>query len=152
VRKTLSTSTYLPVWRSSTPEPSRGDGIIWTYIKVPFCIFCRPLYLTYFKDVTRYIPLLSQPGILQLELDNLLSDSLGLDGQYDGIWAFLCTTSVQVVISKVVTFSITYFSSSPKSQAAPKSDLIVGITNFTSVPGQFTVSYPFAYRGRPRTH
>ena len=31
----------LLVWRTSTPEPTRGDGIIWTYL----------------KDVTRYTPL-----------------------------------------------------------------------------------------------
>ena len=57
------------VWRSSTPEPSRGDGIIWTYI----------------KDITRYIPLLSETGTLQLELDNLLESTPQLlDGEYDG--------------------------------------------------------------------
>ncbi|EMD38315.1 hypothetical protein CERSUDRAFT_48628 [Gelatoporia subvermispora B] len=52
------------VWRTSTPEPTRGDGIIWTYI----------------KDATRYTPLFSKPGTFILELDNLLET--GLDGQY----------------------------------------------------------------------
>lgn len=45
---------------------------------------------TYIKDVTRYIPLLSSPGTLQLELDNLLSDELGLDGEYHGDLYFSC--------------------------------------------------------------
>ncbi|EJD06059.1 uncharacterized protein FOMMEDRAFT_145373 [Fomitiporia mediterranea MF3/22] len=52
------------IWRTSTPEPTRGDGIIWTYL----------------KDVTRYIPLFSSPGEFIFELDNLLET--GLDGQY----------------------------------------------------------------------
>ncbi|OCB89705.1 hypothetical protein A7U60_g3184 [Sanghuangporus baumii] len=52
------------IWRTSTPEPSRGDGIIWTYL----------------KDVTRFIPLFSSPGEFVFELDNLLQE--GLDGQY----------------------------------------------------------------------
>ncbi|KAL5529020.1 hypothetical protein ACEPAG_4994 [Sanghuangporus baumii] len=52
------------IWRTSTPEPTRGDGIIWTYL----------------KDVTRFIPLFSSPGEFIFELDNLLQE--GLDGQY----------------------------------------------------------------------
>ena len=56
------------VWRSSTPEPTTGDGIIWTYI----------------KDATHFIPLFTEPGTLQLELDNLLDASLSLDGVYNG--------------------------------------------------------------------
>ncbi|KAL7283571.1 LOW QUALITY PROTEIN: hypothetical protein ACG7TL_003006 [Trametes sanguinea] len=52
------------VWRTSTPEPTRGDGIIWTYL----------------KDVTRYTPLFAKPGTFILQLDNLLET--GLDGQY----------------------------------------------------------------------
>ncbi|KAH8117599.1 peptide N-acetyl-beta-D-glucosaminyl asparaginase amidase A-domain-containing protein [Phellopilus nigrolimitatus] len=52
------------IWRTSTPEPTGGDGIIWTYL----------------KDVTRYIPLFSKPGEFIFELDNLLET--GLDGQY----------------------------------------------------------------------
>lgn len=52
------------VWRTSTPEPTRGDGIIWTYL----------------KDVTRYTPLFAVPGTFTLELDNLIET--GLDGEY----------------------------------------------------------------------
>lgn len=44
------------VWRTSTPEPTT-DGIIWTYT----------------KDVTRYIPLFSKPGMFILELDNVVT-------------------------------------------------------------------------------
>lgn len=58
--------TGYAVWRTSTPEPTRGDGIIWTYL----------------KDVTRYIPLFAKPGTFILQLDNLLET--GLDGQYAG--------------------------------------------------------------------
>lgn len=57
-------SSVWTVWRTSTPEPSRGDGIIWTYI----------------KDVTRYIPLFAKPGTFILQLDNLIQP--GLDGIY----------------------------------------------------------------------
>jgi len=52
------------VWRTSTPEPTRGDGIIWTYI----------------KDVTRYTPLFNKQGTFILQLDNLIQP--GLDGIY----------------------------------------------------------------------
>ena len=52
------------VWRTSTPEPTRGDGIIWTYL----------------KDVTRYLPLFAKPGTFILQLDNLIET--GLDGAY----------------------------------------------------------------------
>ncbi|KAJ3744684.1 peptide-N4-(N-acetyl-beta-glucosaminyl)asparagine amidase A [Lentinula detonsa] len=52
------------IWRTSTFEPTIGDGIIWTYI----------------KDVTQYMPLFSQPGEFLLELDNLIET--GLDGVY----------------------------------------------------------------------
>ncbi|KAH9039090.1 hypothetical protein EDB85DRAFT_318333 [Lactarius pseudohatsudake] len=49
------------VWRTSTPE--QGDGIIWTYL----------------KDVTRFIPLFSEPGTF-LQFDNVVET--GLDGEY----------------------------------------------------------------------
>ena len=52
------------VWRTSTPEPTRGDGIIWTYL----------------KDVSRYTPLFTKPGTFVLQLDNLIQT--GLDGEY----------------------------------------------------------------------
>ncbi|KAH8106837.1 peptide N-acetyl-beta-D-glucosaminyl asparaginase amidase A-domain-containing protein [Cristinia sonorae] len=51
-------------WRTSTPEPTRGDGIIWTYL----------------KDVTKYTSLFAEPGTFILQLDNLIQT--GLDGQY----------------------------------------------------------------------
>ncbi|KIK57830.1 hypothetical protein GYMLUDRAFT_46042 [Collybiopsis luxurians FD-317 M1] len=55
------------IWRTSTFEPTIGDGIIWTYI----------------KDVSQYIPLFSQPGSFIFELDNLIET--GLDGVYSTI-------------------------------------------------------------------
>ncbi|GLB34951.1 putative peptide N-acetyl-beta-D-glucosaminyl asparaginase amidase A [Lyophyllum shimeji] len=52
------------IWRTSTPEPTRGDGIIWTYI----------------KDVSQYMPLFAKPGTFIFQLDNLIQP--GLDGIY----------------------------------------------------------------------
>ncbi|KZT24098.1 hypothetical protein NEOLEDRAFT_1068147 [Neolentinus lepideus HHB14362 ss-1] len=52
------------IWRTSTPEPVSGDGIIWTYV----------------KDVSRYTPLFAEPGNFILELDNVVET--GLEGQY----------------------------------------------------------------------
>lgn len=66
--KSLSIS-QVEIWRTSTFEPTIGDGIIWTYI----------------KDVTQYIPLFSDPGEFTFELDNLIET--GLDGIYSSEWA-----------------------------------------------------------------
>lgn len=55
---------YSEVWRTSTPEPIKGDGIVWTQL----------------KDVTRYIPLFAKSGTFILELDNVVTT--GLDGLY----------------------------------------------------------------------
>jgi len=52
------------VWRTSTPEPTRGDGILWTYT----------------KDVSRYSRLFATPGAFILQLDNIVQP--GLDGEY----------------------------------------------------------------------
>ncbi|KAI0339470.1 hypothetical protein BDW22DRAFT_598444 [Trametopsis cervina] len=60
----IFTFQNVEIWRTSTPEPTRGDGIIWTYL----------------KDVTRFLPLFAEPGTFILQLDNLLET--GLDGQY----------------------------------------------------------------------
>ncbi|KAI0306572.1 peptide N-acetyl-beta-D-glucosaminyl asparaginase amidase A-domain-containing protein [Multifurca ochricompacta] len=60
----IVTFQNVEIWRTSTPEPVRGDGIIWTYL----------------KDVTRFIPLFSKPGTFILQLDNLIEP--GLDGEY----------------------------------------------------------------------
>ncbi|KAJ8521617.1 hypothetical protein ONZ45_g1709 [Pleurotus djamor] len=60
----IFTFKNVEIWRTSTPEPTRGDGIVWTYI----------------KDVTHYTPLFKEPGPLILQLDNLIQP--GLDGIY----------------------------------------------------------------------
>ncbi|KAG6890692.1 hypothetical protein C0995_005065 [Termitomyces sp. Mi166 len=60
----IFTFQNVEIWRTSTPEPTQGDGIIWTYV----------------KDVTRYIPLFAKPGTFILQLDNLIQP--GLDGIY----------------------------------------------------------------------
>ncbi|CAA7271697.1 unnamed protein product [Cyclocybe aegerita] len=63
----IFTFQNVEIWRTSTPEPTRGDGIIWTYI----------------KDVTRYTPLFAKPGTFILQLDNLIQE--GLDGIYSTV-------------------------------------------------------------------
>ncbi|KXN89258.1 Peptide-N4-(N-acetyl-beta-glucosaminyl)asparagine amidase A [Leucoagaricus sp. SymC.cos] len=63
----IFTFQNVEIWRTSTPEPTRGDGIIWTYI----------------KDVTRYTPLFAKPGTFILQLDNLIQDNL--DGVYSTV-------------------------------------------------------------------
>ncbi|KAF5365715.1 hypothetical protein D9758_003342 [Tetrapyrgos nigripes] len=60
----IFTFQNVEIWRTSTFEPTRGDGIAWTYI----------------KDVSQYIPLFSEPGTFILQLDNLIQT--GLDGIY----------------------------------------------------------------------
>ncbi|KZV71668.1 hypothetical protein PENSPDRAFT_751612 [Peniophora sp. CONT] len=52
------------IWRTSTPEPTSGDGIIWQYL----------------KDVTRFQPLFAKAGLFILELDNIVQT--GLTGEY----------------------------------------------------------------------
>ncbi|KAF8201834.1 peptide N-acetyl-beta-D-glucosaminyl asparaginase amidase A-domain-containing protein [Pholiota molesta] len=63
----IFTFQNVEIWRTSTPEPTQGDGIIWTYI----------------KDVTRYTPLFAKPGTFILQLDNLIET--GLDGIYSTV-------------------------------------------------------------------
>ncbi|KAI0273633.1 peptide N-acetyl-beta-D-glucosaminyl asparaginase amidase A-domain-containing protein [Gloeopeniophorella convolvens] len=60
----IFTFQNVEIWRTSTPEPVTGDGIIWTYL----------------KDVTRFLPLFAKPGTFILQLDNLIET--GLDGEY----------------------------------------------------------------------
>ncbi|RXW20750.1 hypothetical protein EST38_g5118 [Candolleomyces aberdarensis] len=66
-RLAIFTFQNVEIWRSSTPEPTRGDGIIWTYI----------------KDVTRYTPLFAKDGTFILQLDNIIQT--GLDGVYSTV-------------------------------------------------------------------
>lgn len=63
----IFTFQTVEIWRTSTPEPTRGDGIIWTYV----------------KDVTRFTPLFAMPGSFILQLDNLIQP--GLDGIYSTV-------------------------------------------------------------------
>lgn len=60
----LQRLTLISVWRTSTPEPTRGDGIIWTYV----------------KDVSRYTKLFATPGTFVFQLDNIVQPRL--DGEY----------------------------------------------------------------------
>ncbi|KAK7467152.1 hypothetical protein VKT23_004211 [Stygiomarasmius scandens] len=60
----IFTFQNVEIWRTSTFEPTRGDGVAWTYI----------------KDVSQYTPLFSEPGVFILQLDNLIQT--GLDGIY----------------------------------------------------------------------
>ncbi|KAH9170693.1 peptide-N4-(N-acetyl-beta-glucosaminyl)asparagine amidase A [Lactarius sanguifluus] len=100
------------IWRSSTliPNESGDDGIVWTYV----------------KDVTRFIPLFSEPGTFILQLDNDVGS--GLDGEF------------------AVTLEATIFSGSSRFPPAPRADLIIPLTNLAnntgdeaSVPPGFSV-------------
>ncbi|CAE6412849.1 unnamed protein product [Rhizoctonia solani] len=84
------------IWRTSTAEPTT-TGIIWTQL----------------KDVTRYIPLFSQPGRMIVDLNNIVDESLGLNGEYD------------------VRFSATFFAPTLVTPSAPKSDLIIPLSNLS---------------------
>ncbi|KAI9454212.1 peptide N-acetyl-beta-D-glucosaminyl asparaginase amidase A-domain-containing protein [Lactarius psammicola] len=87
------------IWRTSTPKPVEGDGIIWTYI----------------KDVTRFIPLFSEPGIFILQLDNQI------DSNVDGEFA--------------TRLEATFFASSGQFPPAPRADLIVPLTTLANNTG-----------------
>ncbi|KAH7107789.1 peptide N-acetyl-beta-D-glucosaminyl asparaginase amidase A-domain-containing protein [Auriculariales sp. MPI-PUGE-AT-0066] len=54
------------IWRTSTPEPTRVGGIIWTYI----------------KDVSVYSPLFAKPNRIIVDLNNVIDTSIGIDGEY----------------------------------------------------------------------
>ncbi|KAJ1308702.1 hypothetical protein OPQ81_004393 [Rhizoctonia solani] len=84
------------IWRTSTAEPTT-TGIIWTQL----------------KDVTKYIPLFSQPGRMIVDLNNIVDESLGLNGEYD------------------VRFSATFFAPTLVTPSAPKSDLIIPLSNLS---------------------
>lgn len=127
-------SSVWTVWRTSTPEPSRGDGIIWTYI----------------KDVTRYIPLFAKPGTFILQLDNLIQP--GLDGIYSSEHLFpLGELSIKITLQ--ATVHATFYASSPRVHpAAKKADLIIPLSTFAnntgndaSVPPGFSVYILWEY-------
>ncbi|CUA70145.1 hypothetical protein RSOLAG22IIIB_00493 [Rhizoctonia solani] len=84
------------IWRTSTAEPTT-TGIIWTQL----------------KDVTKYIPLFSQPGRMIVDLNNIVDKSLGLNGEYD------------------VRFSATFYAPTLVTPSAPKSDLIIPLSNLS---------------------
>ncbi|KAG2020279.1 hypothetical protein CC2G_005640 [Coprinopsis cinerea AmutBmut pab1-1] len=52
------------VWRMTTSQPLRGDGVVWSYV----------------KDVSRYAPLFAKNGTFVLQLDNVIQP--GLDGVF----------------------------------------------------------------------
>ncbi|CAE6523490.1 unnamed protein product [Rhizoctonia solani] len=84
------------IWRTSTAEPTT-TGIIWTQL----------------KDVTKYIPLFSQPGRMIVDLNNIVDESLGLNGEYD------------------VRLSATFFAPTLVTPSAPRSDLIIPLSNLS---------------------
>ncbi|KAH9062601.1 peptide N-acetyl-beta-D-glucosaminyl asparaginase amidase A-domain-containing protein [Lactarius deliciosus] len=95
------------IWRSSTliPNESGDDGIVWTYV----------------KDVTRFIPLFSEPGTFILQLDNVVEP--GYDGEF------------------AVTLEATIFSGSSRFPPAQRADLIIPLTNLANNTGD-EVSVP----------
>ncbi|KAH9015483.1 peptide N-acetyl-beta-D-glucosaminyl asparaginase amidase A-domain-containing protein [Lactarius hengduanensis] len=111
-RLAFFTFQNVEIWRSSTPIPDdSGDGgIVWTYV----------------KDVTRFLPLFSNPGTFILQLDNVVES--GLDGEF------------------AVTLEATIFSNSSQFPPAQRADLIIPLTtlanntgNQASVPPGFSV-------------
>ncbi|KAH9008581.1 peptide N-acetyl-beta-D-glucosaminyl asparaginase amidase A-domain-containing protein, partial [Lactarius deliciosus] len=90
------------IWRSSTliPNESGDDGIVWTYV----------------KDVTRFIPLFSEPGTFILQLDNDIGEP-GLDGEF------------------AVTLEATIFSGSSRFPPAQRADLIIPLTTLANNAG-----------------
>ncbi|KAI0695701.1 peptide N-acetyl-beta-D-glucosaminyl asparaginase amidase A-domain-containing protein [Cytidiella melzeri] len=95
----IFTFQNVEIWRTSTPEPTIGDGIIWTYL----------------KDVTRFLPLFSEPGTFILQLDNLIET--GLDGEY------------------ATTLHATFFESSIVHPPAPRANVIIPVTTLSNTTG-----------------
>lgn len=118
------------VWRTSTPEPTNGDGIIWTYL----------------KDATQYIPLFSKPGPFIFELDNLLDTER--NGQYasrsrSAIVLHVFAGKMTICIGQTATVSATFFASSIAHPPAKKADLILPISaNSGSSPDDNAPSVP----------
>lgn len=117
------------VWRTSTPEPTRGDGIIWTYI----------------KDVTRYTPLFARDGKFIFQLDNVIQE--GLDGVYSSEHTCGIHVPQRLFHLALAVVHATYYASSEANPPAKTSDLIVPLSTFAkdngvqgSVPPGFTVS------------
>ena len=117
------------VWRTSTPEPTRGDGIIWTYL----------------KDVTRFTPLFAKPGTFVLQLDNLIQT--GLDGEYASMYIAQVYYYVASLCRYLLaTLHATFYASSTKYPPGEHADLIIPVTtlannsgDLASVPPSFSV-------------
>ncbi|KAH6918582.1 peptide N-acetyl-beta-D-glucosaminyl asparaginase amidase A-domain-containing protein [Coprinopsis sp. MPI-PUGE-AT-0042] len=60
----IFTFQNVEIWRMTTSQPLRGDGVVWSYV----------------KDVTKYTPLFAKPGTFVLQLDNIVQP--GLDGVF----------------------------------------------------------------------
>ncbi|KAG9110473.1 hypothetical protein FRC07_008190, partial [Ceratobasidium sp. 392] len=68
---------------------------------------------THLKDVTKYILLFAKPGRMIVDLNNIVDTGLGLNGEYD------------------VRFSATFFAPTLVTPSAPKSDLIIPLSNLS---------------------
>ncbi|KAF9053698.1 hypothetical protein BDZ89DRAFT_1004690 [Hymenopellis radicata] len=107
----IFTFKNVEIWRTSTPEPTRGDGIIWTYI----------------KDVTKYMPLFETTGTFILQLDNLIQT--GLDGVYS------------TVLHATYYASTKEFPPAPKADLiVPLSTMANDTGNDASVPPAFSLN------------
>lgn len=109
----LATFTFqeVEIWRSSTPEPTQGDGIIWTYL----------------KDVTRYTPLFAKAGTFIMELDNIVET--GLDGEY-----------AATLLATFYESSILHPTAPQANTIIPLATLSDTSTATASVPPQFTIN------------
>ncbi|TRM58681.1 peptide N-acetyl-beta-D-glucosaminyl asparaginase amidase A-domain-containing protein [Schizophyllum amplum] len=99
------------IWRTSTPEPTRGDGIIWSYI----------------KDVTQYMPLFTRSGSFILQLDNLIQDNL------DGVYATTVTATYYAATDA-------YPTAPQASTIIPLSTMANDTGNDASVPPGFSIN------------
>ncbi|KAF9532984.1 peptide N-acetyl-beta-D-glucosaminyl asparaginase amidase A-domain-containing protein [Crepidotus variabilis] len=110
----IFTFQNVEIWRTSTPEPTKGDGIIWTHV----------------KDVTQYTPLFAKPGTFILQLDNIVQT--GLDGVYS------------TVLYATFYASSTAHPPAPKADLIlPISNLKNDTGNDVSVPPSFSLNVTF---------
>ncbi|PLW51828.1 hypothetical protein PCASD_00823 [Puccinia coronata f. sp. avenae] len=86
----------IEIWRTSTAEPTK-TGIVWTVT----------------RDVSRYIPLLGSPGLLSLDIGNIVDKSVNLTGTFE------------------VTLSGNFYPPTEKFPASKKADKIISLGHGT---------------------
>ena len=85
--------SHVEILRTSTAEPTRGAGIIWTSL----------------KDVTHYARLFEAPGPLLVDLGNGIDRSVNLDGEFDGVYMEPLKCGYLMLKEVSVTLSLTFY-------------------------------------------